>query len=412
MILICAILVTLITVAWLGVRRYGLRRGQEKAAPDDALRKLYGQYWTEVRALTQTHLLEAPSDEEWLARIKDQAGTQTAKVSSCGTELARDDELAESAMIIHPRYASAVRAQAEARLRARVEHEKDRGSRRHQRLPRWMRWIPLGVSVFDFGLLLYFFAGITDVRWAEPLSSSSAVAALSAAGVTVLSYGFLAFVGRRIRTRKDHSGAVQLNELGASTGTAAGFSVAVTVAFAALGFTLMRAEALNVLGARAGFTTLALSLIWAAVTAGANLSAIAVYALDGSAEVTRLARLSAARRRRLTVRSSMVVRHSPRKSILLRWLLRLAGAAIALAIPATVFYFHHSVVAVMLTMVILPVGYFLGLIIVVYVAVGRERYLDRTTQQPEGAARGARRLFSFSVSRDSALRSDEANWPM
>ena len=37
---------------------------------DDALRKLYGKYWAEVRAVTQTHLLQAPADEEWLVRIK------------------------------------------------------------------------------------------------------------------------------------------------------------------------------------------------------------------------------------------------------------------------------------------------------------------------------------------------------
>src|ERR1700722_60431 len=195
MILIFAVFVTFAAAAWLGVRRHGLSRAHEKAAPDDALRKLYGQYWTEVRALTQTHMLEAPADEEWLARIKGQADAQNARVSSCSTAYVRDDEFAESAMIIRPYdipdglRTFAMRAQAEAKLRVRVEHEKNHGSRKHQRLPRWMRWIPRGVSVLDFGLLLYFFAGITDVRWATPRSGSLAVATLSAAGLTALSYG-------------------------------------------------------------------------------------------------------------------------------------------------------------------------------------------------------------------------------
>ena len=56
-----------------GRRRHGPARDNEKAAADDALRKLYGQYWAEVRAATQTHLLGAPADEEWLARIQERA---------------------------------------------------------------------------------------------------------------------------------------------------------------------------------------------------------------------------------------------------------------------------------------------------------------------------------------------------
>jgi len=56
-----------------GRRRYGPARGQEKPPPDDALRELYGQYWAEVRAATQTHLLGASADEEWLARIRERA---------------------------------------------------------------------------------------------------------------------------------------------------------------------------------------------------------------------------------------------------------------------------------------------------------------------------------------------------
>jgi hypothetical protein len=63
----------LIVVGCFAVRRYALGRGHEKAAADDALRELYGQYWAEVRTVTQTHLLEAPADEEWLAGIRERA---------------------------------------------------------------------------------------------------------------------------------------------------------------------------------------------------------------------------------------------------------------------------------------------------------------------------------------------------
>ena len=94
----------------------------------------------------------------------------------------------------------------QAAQRSQIEDEMARGSRKHQRLPRWIGRIPKLVLVVDFCLLLYFFAGITDVDWASPLSANLAFAVLLAAMVTTLSYGFLAFAGYRLRGYKDHSG--------------------------------------------------------------------------------------------------------------------------------------------------------------------------------------------------------------
>jgi hypothetical protein len=56
------------------------------------------------------------------------------------------------------------------------------------------------VLFFDFILLLYFFAGITDVDWQSPLSVNLAFATVLAAMVTVLTYGFLSFTGHRMRS--------------------------------------------------------------------------------------------------------------------------------------------------------------------------------------------------------------------
>lgn len=42
--------------------------------------------------------------------------------------------------------------------REKITRETDMGSHRHDRLPRWLRWIPMFVLLFDFGLLLYVFA--------------------------------------------------------------------------------------------------------------------------------------------------------------------------------------------------------------------------------------------------------------
>jgi hypothetical protein len=55
--IVSVVALALIIVGCFAVTRYGLGRGHEKVVADDALRKLYGQYWAEVRAVTQTHLL-------------------------------------------------------------------------------------------------------------------------------------------------------------------------------------------------------------------------------------------------------------------------------------------------------------------------------------------------------------------
>ena len=112
--------------------------------------------------------------------------------------------------------------QDRAALRAQIDGEIASGSRKHQRMPRWIGNIPKLVFIFDVGLLLYFFAGITDVDWSSPVSMNLAFAALLAGMVTTLSYGFLAFTGYRLRGYKDHSGAVTLDDLDTLTRTPAG----------------------------------------------------------------------------------------------------------------------------------------------------------------------------------------------
>jgi Glycosyl transferase family 2 len=62
-------------------RRYG-SVAAEKAAADDVLGKLYGRYCAELRALTQTRMLEAPPGDEWLATVKAQASAAASDSSS------------------------------------------------------------------------------------------------------------------------------------------------------------------------------------------------------------------------------------------------------------------------------------------------------------------------------------------
>jgi hypothetical protein len=81
MTLILAILAAccIVAAAWLGARRYRLARDHEEAVADDALRKLYWRYWAEVGALTQTHMLKASDDEEWLGGIRARAPASNAQ---------------------------------------------------------------------------------------------------------------------------------------------------------------------------------------------------------------------------------------------------------------------------------------------------------------------------------------------
>ena len=80
--IICMIAMAALSVVALYVaRRYGMGQADERAS-DDVLRKLYGQYWAQVSAITQTYLLKAPSDEEWLAEIKARVSASDAEVPS------------------------------------------------------------------------------------------------------------------------------------------------------------------------------------------------------------------------------------------------------------------------------------------------------------------------------------------
>jgi hypothetical protein len=185
-------------------------------------------------------------------------------------------------------------AQDEDRQRAHIEDDRANGSRKHQRLPRWLGRIPQLVLVIDFCLLLYFFSGITDVDWASPLSADLVFAVLLAVMVTVLAYGFLSFVGHRLRSHKDHSGAIAFADLDGVTRASAVAAVIAIAVLSVLMFTRMRIEVLFALGPDSWATALLNAVTLAVVSALANFLVITVHALDGSDEVARLEALSRA----------------------------------------------------------------------------------------------------------------------
>jgi hypothetical protein len=185
----------------------------------------------------------------------------------------------------------------EVEQRQQISHQVGMGSRKHRRLPRWQRWIPKFVLFFDFALLLYFFAGITNVDWQSPLSMNLAFATALAAMVTVLAYGFLAFTGNRMRSHKNHAGTVHLDELDGLTKAAFGTAMVVITVLATLMYLRIHSEVVNALGLEGGATTLVIPLAVAVVSAVANYLVVLIHALDGSDEVARLDKLAAATHR-------------------------------------------------------------------------------------------------------------------
>ena len=171
------------------------------------------------------------------------------------------------------------------------------GSRKHRRLPRWQGWIPKFVLAFDFALLLYFFAGITNVYWQNPVSMNLAFAVILAGMVTVLAYGFLSFTGHRMRSYKNHAGTVHLDELDGFTKAAFGTAIVVIAVLAALMYLRIHSEVIDALRYQAGVTALVIPLAVAVVSAVANYLVVLIHALDGSDEVARLDKLAAATRR-------------------------------------------------------------------------------------------------------------------
>lgn len=184
-------------------------------------------------------------------------------------------------------------------LRSRIDAEMADGSLKHERFPRWIRHIPKFVLVVDFSMLVYFFSGITNVNWESPISPSLAFACLLAAMVTVLSYGFLAFAGYRLRTFKDHSGGIARHALDGLTKAACGAAAGGAAAVAALMFVRMRAEVLDALGPGGWATAVLIAVVLAVVSALANFLVILIHALDGSDEVARLNMIWAKTRRPL-----------------------------------------------------------------------------------------------------------------
>ncbi len=185
----------------------------------------------------------------------------------------------------------------EEEQRHQIELEITNGSRKHHRLPVWLGQVPKLVTVLDFCLMLYFFTGLSKGKWLDPLLVRLAWIIVVSVVVTVLTYGFLAFAGQRMRAYKNHAGTVYLAELDGFTKAALLMALVLVIMLAIVTFAWARIEVSYALGSRSGFTGIAIAVAITVVNVAANCLVIGVHAVNGSDQVARLSKLSGAIRR-------------------------------------------------------------------------------------------------------------------
>lgn len=181
--------------------------------------------------------------------------------------------------------------------RREIAAEEDQGSRKHRRLPGPLRLVPRLVGFFDAGLLLYFFAGVTNVEWTRPASASLLFAVMLAAAVTGISFGFFTLAGTLLNGHKTEDGTLGFAELDLLTKAVLVLAGIGVVVLALLMFVRMRAEVVSALGGGHGAAAAVIALTLAVVSVLANTMVVVVHALDGSEATARLDGLGKAVRR-------------------------------------------------------------------------------------------------------------------
>jgi len=187
-------------------------------------------------------------------------------------------------------------------LHATIKKDTEAGSRRHRRLGRSLRRIPPVAFTADFLISLWFFGGVTDVDFSDPLSTSANLAfALVVAGtVTVIAFAYLKFVGSQLRVHKNDAGTIapaSLDPLTRGLVGLAGLGMAVVALFT---YTRLHAEVTEALGAHSGGTAAAVGLTVAVVSILASVLVVGVHCLDGSDDTEHLKGLGRALRRPLS----------------------------------------------------------------------------------------------------------------
>jgi hypothetical protein len=206
------------------------------------------------------------------------------------------------------------------RLSAAVTEEVAAGANVHRRLPFAARAIPPVVAVMDSVVLFSLCADVFDVQDTDPLSVAALASVMLALLGSGVAYVWLTLTGLRVRSYRTGIGEVEWRAIGATTRCMLAVSLIVTAVLAALMF-LRVSSFLRVSGEVAdswlGTDRAALiGALFAVLSAVANLTVVAVHALDGSevaAELRHTGRLLSRRERRVSRRLRATQRHAQRQ---------------------------------------------------------------------------------------------------
>jgi hypothetical protein len=183
-----------------------------------------------------------------------------------------------------------------AHLGAAIRDDVAHGATVHRRLPWPVRQVPWIVAVLDCAVLLSFCADIFNVDPTAPLQAP--VASLAALLLAVLGSGvaftWLATTGSRLRTYRNKLGEIEWAAAGTSTWILLAVSGVLVVALATLMNARVSVEVAQAFDDPTSSGAAGLGLVFAVLSAVANLAVLAVHAFDGSwlsAELARAGRL-------------------------------------------------------------------------------------------------------------------------
>lgn len=186
-------------------------------------------------------------------------------------------------------------APEETYTRAWIETDWEMGSRKHNRLPCWLRHIAKMALLFDWCLLAYYFEGMARATLRGP-AWSIACGALLATIVAATAFSYLVSTGRRLRTYKNHDGTVSVREADALTQILLITAVAGLAILGTIAFFFTRSQMVYLLGPPLDLASLITALASSVLVFSGNCLIIGIYAKDGSNELHRLNKLSRAAR--------------------------------------------------------------------------------------------------------------------
>lgn len=168
----------------------------------------------------------------------------------------------------------------EVYTRGWIETDREMGSRKHVRLPGWMRLIPGFVLLCDWCLLCYTFDGMVSAASSSPAWDLAAGVSLATVAMASM-YGCLVTAGQRLRAYKGHNGMVSIREADVKTLRLVFSSILGLAILGAVTFITMRS-----------LVGMLIALLLSTLVFTANCLLIGICAHDGSNELHRLNKLA------------------------------------------------------------------------------------------------------------------------